>query len=277
MSSISQAQPRGSSKRQLLIAGVLGLAAAILVAVVVGGGGDDSASTVVASVPVVVARQDLVAGQKISNENVELKSLPQNALTPGAIATLDKALGLTVRYPVARGEQLTDARVVGGARADAASSANARGLSFQIEPGQRAMTIPVSITNTPAALIAPGDFVDVIVSIKATSLVVASRLPQVAGRDAADLTGAATILQNVQVLSVQRTIIEGGVPYDSSVRGALPSDKDNIGFVTLAVKPDQAQLLWLASQEGKLTIILRPFGDQEQIPLAPRIEPLLLP
>jgi Flp pilus assembly protein CpaB len=44
--------------------------------------------------------------------------------------------------------------------------------------------------------------------------------------------------------------------------------------VTLAVTPEQAQLLWLASQEGKLTITLRAFGDDKIADLGTIAEPI---
>jgi Flp pilus assembly protein CpaB len=87
-----------------------------------------------------------------------------------------------------------------------------------------------------------------------------------------DLTGDAkavtTLLQNVQVLSVEREYVENGVPYDASVRGAPPED-GSVSYVTVALLPADAQLLWLASQDGEMTLALRAFGDDEIGPIGP--------
>lgn len=75
---------------------------------------------------------------------------------------------------------------------------------------------------------------------------------------------------------MQRQYVEGGVPYDPSVRGTLPKES-NITYVTLAVTPEQAQLLTLAVEKAKLlTLSLRPFGDDGIKELPPVVEPLRL-
>lgn len=111
--------------------------------------------------------------------------------------------------------------------------------------------MPVDVTRSVAALLAPGDFVDVLAGAQ-----------------------GATLLQNVQVVSVQREFVEG-VPYDESVRGE-PPEKDSISYVTLAVTPEQAQVLWAAVQSGAITLALRPFGDDEVVAVSPPENPLSL-
>lgn len=269
MSILSQAQTGGgASRKQLIIAGVLGLVAALLVVVYLSSQSDGGGSTrAVPDLRVVVAAQPIAAGDKITSDMLTTRELPQAAVAADALTDQALALGQVARYPVARGEQLVRSRLVEAPKVQA--------LSFQIPPGLRGMTIPVSTNNTPAALLAPGDFVDVIVSVDA--ILLTGRAPTgaivTAGRD---LKGTATLLQNVQVLSVDRNYADTGVVYDASTRAAPPAEKDRVSFVTLAVTPDQAQLLWLAQDNGKLTLVLRPFGDDAVVPLTPRLEPLTL-
>jgi Flp pilus assembly protein CpaB len=87
---------------------------------------------------------------------------------------------------------------------------------------------------------------------------------------------AVTLLQNVQVLSVQREYVDNGVPYDPSVRGEPPTE-DSVSYVTLSLTPEQAQVLWLALQDGAVTLALRAFGDGEIKDLGPVTEPLSVP
>ena len=256
---VAATQPRQSEKRPLLLAAGFGLLAAVLVVVFLSSSGaDDAASPLVATTSVVVAKQDLAAGAKVTADALELKTIPQAALSPGVVQAREDAIGKTVRYPVTQGEQLTTGRLV--------QPPNAQILSFQIPPGLRAMTIPVSTNNTPAALIAPGDFVDILVSTDASVLSARAAL--------SDLAASGTLLQNIQVLTVDKSFVADGAPYDASVRGQAPGSSQSIGFVTLAVLPEQAQSLWLAQDRGKLTLTLRPFGESDIVPLVPKIGPL---
>ncbi len=260
---------RGASRFVLLLAVLLGLAAAVLVVLFLRSV-EARRPAQVPMVGVVVAREDIPAGQKITPAMVEVKQVPENALVEGAVTSVDQAVGQTLRYPVARGEQLSSARLVAPPRVQA--------ISFQIPPGKRAFTIPVNVTESPAALIAPGDFVDVIAVMRFKDLNLQPPPPQARPANLSDdeLLAAVTVLQNVQVLSVQRAYVDNGVPYDPSVRGNPPRDA-NINFITLAVTPEQAQALALVRQQAKeLTLALRPFGDLEPRPLGPIAWPLRL-
>jgi len=163
-----------------------------------------------------------------------------------------------------------------------------RAISYQIPAGKRAFTVPVSVTRSPAALIAPGDFVDVIAVMRLKDLGLEPAAEEAGGvlrrrilgdRNAGpgpddDRWAAVTVLQSLQVLAVQRHYIDSGVPYNPSVRGNPPRDA-NINFVTLAVTPEQAQVLALTLEQAKaLTLALRPFGDLEPKSLTPSVEPI---
>jgi pilus assembly protein CpaB len=265
---MTSSRPRGNDRRPLLAAGVLGLVAAILVMVLLSG--SDKARQRPADEPlvqVVTASTNIKAGQKLTSDMFSIKSLPVSAVPASSLKSVDQAVGQTTRYPVQAGSQLTSDILVAPAKVST--------LSFQIPPGLRAMTIPVSNTDSPSSLTAPGDFVDVLVRSKAAVLGLPVSAAQVGlGRNPSDVEAVVMLLQNVQVLSVDRGIVPNGVPYDSSVRGTPPDAKDNVSFLTLALTPDQAQLLWLAQDGGKLGIILRPFGDDERPGIQPRVEPV---
>ena len=265
---MGRSQSRVNDRRPLLAAGVLGLVAAILVMVLLSG--TDQARQTTRDEPpvqVVTASTNIRPGQKLTSDMITLKSLPANAVPSSAIRSVDQVVGQTTRYPIQAGSQLTADVLVAPARVNT--------LSFQIPPGLRAMTIPVSNTDSPSLLTAPGDFVDVLVRSKAAVLGLPVSAAQVGlGRNPTDIEAVVMLLQNVQVLSVDRGIVPNGVPYDSSVRGTPPDGKDNVGFLTLALTPDQAQVLWLAQDQGKLSVVLRPFGDEDRPALQPRVEPV---
>jgi len=269
-------QRQQNDKRPLIIAGALGLLTAVLVFIFLNGQGDKTATTpVVTTIAAVVARQDIASGTKITADMLEVRDLPEDALAEGYVPSTTDVIGKTTRYPLNAGDQVTQSRLV--------ESPQALALSFQIPAGKRGMTIPVAISDTPAALIAPGDFVDVIMLIDVkfldSSQPLIDPLVQPLPPDLAteDLMGTYTLLQNIQVLSVDRGHVEGGVPYDESTRGAPPADDASVSFVTLAVTPEQAQALFLAQREATLTIVLRPFGEDEENELKPFVEPFIIP
>lgn len=262
------AQPAFGGAKALIGALILGaIAAGLIVAFLASrDSGGDSVSTNGARVSVVVAGEDIAAGAKITSSMVETRQVPRNSLIAGALTASESVVGQTARYPILQGEQIASARIL--------ESKGSKSISFQIPAGLRGFTIKVETSTSPAGLMAPGDFVDVIVSGDMARL-----SPLVPGRtvvlaDGEKPKAAVTLLQKVQVLSVQRKRAESAAVYDSSTRGDPPGDKDEVSYVMLALTPEQAQLLWLASQENKVTLALRPFGDEGVTDLAPVAEPI---
>ena len=198
---------------------------------------------------------------------VELRSFPKDLVISGSVRSVADIEGRTVRHPIARGEQISALRLI--------DTAKAQTLSVQIPPGLRGFTVPVDSTKSPATLISPGDFVDVIVSAELIRLGGSgSGTPELLGAGGEKAKAAVTILQNVQVMAVQRRHADTGVVYDASTRGEPPGKDDDVTYLTLAVTPEQAQLVWLAINEGKLTVTLRSFGDDKIIVLPPVAEPI---
>ncbi|MBI2764678.1 MAG: Flp pilus assembly protein CpaB [Chloroflexi bacterium] len=273
MASATTAQspaPALGGRKALFGALILGaIAAGLIVAFLASRDNGNGTNPLAAPISVVVASQDIAAGTVITNAMVQVRDIPKELVVAGSMQDVKDVAGVTARYPIAKGEQVNSARLV--------EAAKAKTLSVQIPVGLRGFTIPVEITRSPAALAAPGDFVDVIVSGDL------ERLGSAPGAAPATLGAAGsgdkpkavvTLLQNVQVLTVQRNYADNGVVYDSATRGNPPGEKDDVTFLTLAVTPEQAQLLWLASQEGKVTVSLRAFGDDKIADLGAVAEPI---
>lgn len=242
-----------TSRRPLIIALILGaVAAGLVVAFLASRDNSTTTAAPAGAVPVVVARDYIPVGTKITQDMVEVKQIPASAAISDPIGDLKDIVGQVSRFPVNANEQFSRGRLI--------QSAQAKALSFAIPPGLRGVAVPVDKTTSPTELLSPGDFVDVIVSSKETALAIGAQTVPTAANAATDLKAAVTLLQNVQVLSIEKNFVDNGLPYDSTVRGT-PDDKTTGSYVTLALAPDQAQLLWLASQDGKVTLTLRAFGD----------------
>ena len=261
------AQPAMGGRKAIIGALILGAIAAGLIVAYLGSRDTSSNSSAnVETLEVVVATKEIAVGTRLDESMVRLKAIPKSAVISDPFLDLEGVTGEQTRYPLQANEQLAVGRLL--------QSAEAQTLSVQIPKGLRGFTVPVETKTSPAGVLAPGDFVDVLVSAEVV------RLGSSTGTTPSTLSNddkpkaALTLLQNVQVLAVQREYVDNGVVYDNSTRGQPVSKDDDVNYVTLAVTPDQAQLLWLASQEGKVTLTLRAFGDDAVELLPPVAEPI---
>jgi len=257
--------PRGS-RGLLILALITGLVAAILVFVALNqGGGSDNAKTesAVTTSAVVVAKSDIAAGTEITAGMVEVIEVPDSLLVGDAFTSTQLVVGEAARYPIAAGEQVTRARVGANAEGD--------GLAFVVPAGMRAIAVSVDEITGVGGLILPGDRADVIAVIS-----------EQAGADNPDRV--VTVLQDVEVLAVAQSAQEPVPAADeeagaqaetdgaSTTSGQLPENAEpqpSARTVTLALTPEQVQLLALVQEKGSVYLSLRRFGDnaQPQLPV----------
>ena len=100
-------------------------------------------------VPVVVAARALSRGSMLDPSSVHEGSLPRRFLPPGALPSVERAVGRILAADVAPGEILTSARLAppGGP------------VASLVPPGLRAVPITAAV---PRAVVVPGDHVDVL-------------------------------------------------------------------------------------------------------------------
>jgi pilus assembly protein CpaB len=179
---------------------------------------------------IVVAAMPLSFGVAVSSENVmeipwAAQELPEGAFM--SAAALFKDGPRLVLSALDRNEPVLRSKVTGaGQRAS---------LSLLLEPGKRAVTVRVDDVRGVAGFVLPGDFVDVVLI----------------GEDpGAQREGYSDILlHHVKVLAIDQLAAER--PEQPTVPKA----------VTLEVTTEQAQKILLASNIGKLSLILRQPGD----------------
>jgi len=245
----------------LILALITGLVAAIVVFVALnqGGGGSDNAKTgsaVTTTSAVVVAKSDIAAGTEITADMVKVIEVPNSLLVRDAFTSTQLVVGEAARYPIAAGEQVTRARVGPNTEGD--------GLAFVVPAGMRAIAVSVDEITGVGGLILPGDRADVIAVI----------------RDQAGVNDrVVTVLQDVEVLAVAQSAQEPVPAADeeaaaqaetdgaSTTSGQLPEDAEpqpSARTVTLALTPEQVQLLTLVQEKGSVYLSLRRFGDKAQ-------------
>jgi pilus assembly protein CpaB len=175
---------------------------------------------------IVVAAEPLGFGAEVSAASVSeipwiAKSLPNGAFV--AKEDLLKDGRRVVLSPLERGEPILRSKITGpGQRAL---------LSSLLDEGQRAVTLRVDDVRGVAGFILPGDFVDVV-------LIAEDGPPR---RE----NYSEILLQHLKVLAVDQL---------ASERQEQPTVAK---AVTIEVTPEQAQRLLLATNIGKLSLILR--------------------
>jgi pilus assembly protein CpaB len=259
-------RPERGNRTFLVLAVVVALIAAVLVFVALNrGGGDEQATSSAATVDVVVAAQDIPAGTRLTEGMLKIAPVSSQTLLQGTYTEVPALAGFVTRYPVAPGEQITPAKI-------GLESENQEGLSFIIPAGQRAIAVSVTQVSSVGGLLLPGDRVDVI------AVATASEVDSDVERD---FDVAFTVLQNIEVLAVAQATVEPVPPPQSTEEGEAageqplaerPADAEpqpDATTVTLAVTPEQAQLLALVDTEGDVWLSLRPFGEDAPIELPP--------
>ena len=174
---------------------------------------------------IVVAAESLAYGTAMTPDNVVEIPWFSNTLPEGAFAVKDDLLDggrRVVLSPLKRGEPVLRSKVTGpGQRASLASL---------LDDGKRAVTVSVDDVRGVAGFVLPGDFVDIVVIADDGS-------PK--RQSYSDI-----LLEHVKVLAIDQVASEGeGQPTVAKA-------------VTVEVTKEQAQKILLATNIGKLSLIL---------------------
>lgn len=186
------------------------------------------------STMVLVAASDLPAGTIIDKGDIKFQAWPQDGILEGFVLKAEGIeqpfIGAVVRRGVVKGEPVTDNRVV---------KPGEKGfLAAIVEPGHRAISVPVNATTGVSGLFFPGDRVDVILSHAIAAGDVSRNVSE-------------TILTDVRVLAVDQRV--------EDIDGKPAVAKT----ATLEVSPKQAEVIAMLSTMGKLSLSLRSVGADD--------------
>ena len=250
-----------TSRRALILALTFGLASAVLVFAYLSKARQPGA--VSATVPVLVAAQDIGLGAEVTDQNVTLKQLPAVAVHPNSFTdkTRSTALNQVATEPISAGQQILSTQIT--------HNPAEVGFSPMIPEGDRAVAVAVSQETDGSSLIRPGDSVDVVASFQANTTPPSSAVVALPKNDSGGhVFVAVTVVQNVRVLAVGQS---GEQPQlASGANNAKPSQSEPVKSVTLALTPADAQKVFLAEQIGTLRLAERRLGDTSIAPVAPQ-------
>ncbi|MBX9600972.1 MAG: Flp pilus assembly protein CpaB [Bryobacteraceae bacterium] len=178
---------------------------------------------------IVVATRPLVMGVTIKPQDVKTVKIVTSAFPKGAFSKVEEVIDRPVVSNILVDEPVIDGRL--------AARGSGLGLAPTIPVGMRAATVRVNDVAAVAGFVLPGMRVDVLVT---------GRPPE--GND--NMT--TTCLQNMLVLSAGQTLQPD--PRGQAIQAAT---------VTLLATPEQAEILTLANNEGRLQLVLRNSVDQD--------------
>jgi len=186
---------------------------------------DQTSAAVQPAGTIVVAAESLAYGTAMTPDNVVEIPWFSNTLPEGAFAVKDDLINggrRVVLSPLKRGEPVLRSKITGpGQRASLASL---------LDDGKRAVTVSVDDVRGVAGFVLPGDFVDIVVIADDGST---------KRQSYSDI-----LLEHIKVLAIDQVASEGeGQPTVAKA-------------VTVEVTKEQAQKILLATNIGKLSLIL---------------------
>lgn len=214
---------------------VLGVVAAVFAARWMQNRLADVESSRAGTVPVVVAAIEIPFGERIKATDVKTINWPQMQRPDDSFADPSLVVGRFTNQKLLPGEMVLKQRIVDE------SAGNL--LSTLIEPNHRAVTVRVNDVIGVAGFLLPGNRVDVLATRKDNNRRAETR----------------TLLQNLKVLAVDQTTAQEGKDEPVVVRA-----------VTLEMRPDQAEQLVSATEEGSVQLALR---NPEDLSVATSPEP----
>ena len=176
------------------------------------------------AVSIVAAAKDLPIGKRIDASDLKLISVDRKDLPKGTFQKAAEAVDRSVTVAMATGETVLATKL--------AAKGTGEGLTALIEPGMRAVSVPVNEISGVSGFIQPATRVDVLFTRTFSN------------GDAA----TTTILQNVKVIAYGRQI-------DPSAKVDPRDAKPTVA--TLLVTQQQAEKVVLAAQRGRIQLVLR--------------------
>jgi pilus assembly protein CpaB len=227
-----------------LVAGIMGIIAVFLINVYIQqarrSAAEDEIRRAKMFTPVVVAKKDIASGVTIEDAMVEEKKIRKDFLQPNALTDVDRAIGKISLAPIAKGEQVLGNKVT--------LTGQEVSLSSKVPKDKRALTIPVDNITSVGGMLRPGDHVDILGLIPIP-------MPTAEGKMVNQLS-TIPLFQDVLVLAV-------GQDY-TAVPGGEKAEKKLSPIITIALAPEEANLVAFVQEQGKIRLVLRSPQDTKK-------------
>jgi pilus assembly protein CpaB len=168
--------------------------------------------------------RDLPVGAIIHKSDLKRVSVASRDLPKGALTDEKQVIDRVVLYPFSANQPLVDSSL--------SRLGSPEGIPATIPEGFRAVSVQINDVSGVAGLILPGSRVDVLFTRPGTMSEAIS----------------STILQNVKVLAMGKMV---------QVGQAMDPKAPKVPVATLVVNPEQAKILELANNQGRISLSLR--------------------
>jgi len=253
-----------------LLVGVFLAIIAFVAVLLLGPGRSQPTDQPVTEADTVVAAVDIPLGARITVEQVKVIKLPIASRNATAFSSPTQVLGKRVRQPVVAEAQL-DASTFG-------DTSQGTILDIEVPPTRRAITVQVDQVTGVGTVIKTGDYVDMVVGIRADKFPVITTNPVddtftvVSGLNG---TSVKLLLQGMQVLGTllppppAQAQGQEGQPAQGETGTALTGQQE---IVALSVDAQQAEVIKFAQMDGSISLILRSpkdYVDEAGEPIEP--------
>lgn len=174
---------------------------------------------------VIVAKQNIGGNTVLTADMVEERQIPQEAYVAGWAKSSTEVVGKMTPYPLVAGENIFSSKLI------MLGKEGSGGLSLQLPPGQRAITIDVSNKAGVGGYIRDGDYVDLIALTKVGEVIFEPHV----------------ILQKVKVIKV-----------GNSREGTVDGNAVSYTSMTFSVTVEQALIISKYDNGSSIIAILRP-------------------
>lgn len=186
------------------------------------------------TVSIFIALQDINMNDPVSKEMLKLEPWPKDKVQPGTITKLDTVVGRRTKMKILAGEPILEGKLL------ATGENGQQGAGDQIPPGMRAVAVKSDDVTSTGSLIRPGDRVDVVVHLQKNP-----------GKGIAETTSK-TFLRDIKIFAVNDE-------FERSPNGE--GGKVTAKTITLLVLPQQSELISLATELGKIRLVMRGPND----------------
>ncbi|HEY8872131.1 MAG TPA: Flp pilus assembly protein CpaB, partial [Stellaceae bacterium] len=203
---------------------------------------------------VLVARTEIRRGQILRPDEMVWQTWPEggldkNYVVMGGPRTPESFAGWVAKNPIAGGEPISEAKII--------APGNRGFLAAVLRPGMRAISVPVTITSGISGFIFPGDQVDLMLTYSVPVMAAAGD-----NKDKKALYEhkvAETVLRDIRVIAIDQRL------------ESKPGEAVVAHTATFEVSAKQTEVILLASEIGKVNLILRPLVPDPAEP--PAAEP----
>ncbi len=190
---------------------------------------------------VFVAIKDIPLGETVTPDMLRVEQWPKDKVPEGAISHIEQFEGRRTKTKLYAGEILLERKLfqkgAGGAADDF------------IPKGYRAVAVKVDAVSGFHDMLSPGSRVDVMVYLR------------YAPEQGIHETTTRCILQDIKVFAVNDTLLP-----DSKDQSRTSASRERT--VSLLVTPEQAAALTLASEMGRIRLVLRSPEDDQEAPIS---------